>query len=112
MYEDNLVSLMSKIVYTNPVTFNKVSHGMQRVNTMHEEYGNIVKNDVWDLVQPLPKGTKVIGSRWIFKLKHNQHNPNASIEKCKGIFATKGLSYKWDIDYDGIFPSHILYIIP
>ena len=53
-----------------------------------------MKNDVWDLVQPLPKGMKVIGSRRIFKLKHNQHNPDASIEKCKGIFATKGSSYK------------------
>ena len=103
---------MSKIVSTNPITFDEAFHGTKWVNTMKEEYGNIMKNDVWGLVQPLPRGMKVIGSRWIFKLKHNQHNSDASIEKSKVIFATKGLSYKRDIDYDGIFSSHLLYIIP
>ena len=41
---------MSKIVSTNRVTFDEASHGMQWVNSMKEEYGNIMKNDVWGLV--------------------------------------------------------------
>ena len=68
---------------------------------MQEEYDNIMKNDVWDLV-PLPEGKKVIGSRWIFKLKHKV---DGSIEKYKERFVEKGFSQKPDIDYDDTFVS-------
>ena len=61
---------------------------------MHEEYDSIMKNDMWDLV-PLPKGKKIIGSRWIFKLKHKT---DGSIEKHKARFVEKGFSQNLDID--------------
>jgi hypothetical protein len=74
---------------------------------MKEEYDNIMKNDVWDLV-PLPKRKKVIGSRGIFKLKHKA---DGSIKKYKEKFVVKGFSQNPNIDYDDTF-SPVPSILP
>ena len=42
------------------------------VNSMHEELHQFVRNDVWELV-PRPKGVDVIGTKWIFKNKSDEH---------------------------------------
>ena len=42
------------------------------VNYMHEELHQFVQNDVWELV-PRPKGVNVIGTKWIFKNKSDEH---------------------------------------
>ena len=60
MYEANFVALMSKIVDSNPITFDEASHSMQWVEVLHEVHGNIMKNDVCVLVQLLPERKKVI----------------------------------------------------
>jgi hypothetical protein len=73
---------------------------------MQKEYKRIMKNNVWDLV-PLPKGKKVIGSRWIYKLKHNV---DGSIEKHKARFVAKGFSQKPNIDYYDTFAHVAQYI--
>ena len=39
---------------------------------MHEEIHQFVRNDVWELV-PRPKGVNVIGTKWIFKNKLDEH---------------------------------------
>ena len=39
---------------------------------MHEELHQFVRNDVWELV-PRPKGVNVIGTKWIFKNKSDEH---------------------------------------
>ena len=39
---------------------------------MHEELHQFVWNDVWELV-PRPKGVNVIGNKWIFKNKSDEH---------------------------------------
>ena len=39
---------------------------------MHEELHQFVRNDVWELI-PRPKGVNVIGTKWIFKNKSNEH---------------------------------------
>ncbi len=44
---------------------------------MVEEYKSIVKNSIWEVV-PRPAKKSVVGSRWIFKLKHAS---DESIEK-------------------------------
>src|SRR5436190_11830888 len=35
---------------------------------MESEIASIVKNDCWELV-PLPKKAKVVGSRWVYRVK-------------------------------------------
>ena len=44
---------------------------------MVEEYDLIMKNQVWEVV-PRPEGKKVVGSRWVYKVKHAA---NESVEK-------------------------------
>lgn len=39
---------------------------------MVEEYNSIMINDVWDVV-PRPVDRSVVGSRWIYKIKHAIH---------------------------------------
>ena len=55
---------------------------------MVEEYDSIMKNQVWEVV-PRPEGTKVVGSRWIYKVKHAV---DESVDKYKAHFVAKGFS--------------------
>ena len=47
-----------------------------------------MKNQVWEVVSR-PKGKKVVGSRWIYKVKHVV---DGSVEKYKARFMAKGFS--------------------
>jgi len=53
-----------------------------------EEYESIMKNSVWEVVLR-PKEKSVVGSRWIYKVKHAT---NETIEKYKAKFVAKGIS--------------------
>jgi hypothetical protein len=67
---------------------------------MVEEYASFMKNDVREVV-PRLEGKSMIGSRWIYKIKHAA---NTSVEKFKARFVAKGFSLKEGIDYDETFP--------
>jgi hypothetical protein len=66
---------------------------------MMEEYHSIMKNDVWDIVLR-PEGKSMVGSRWIFKIKHVA---DGSIEKYKARFVVKGFSQREGVDYKETF---------
>ena len=66
---------------------------------MVEEYDSIMKNQVWEVVSR-PEGKKVVGSIWIYKVKHAT---NGSVEKYKAHFMAKGFSQKEGIDYEETF---------
>lgn len=66
---------------------------------MVEEYESIVKNSVWEVV-PRPGNKSIVGSRWIFKVKHAA---DKSIENYKARFLAKGYSQVEGIDYDETF---------
>jgi len=51
-------------------------------------------------VVPRPEGKQVVGSRWIFKVKHAA---DGSVEKYKARFIAKGFASKEGIDYNEIF---------
>lgn len=55
---------------------------------MKDEIEQIQKNDTWELM-PAPKDKKVIGVKWIYKLKHNI---DRSITKHKACLVAKGYS--------------------
>jgi hypothetical protein len=55
---------------------------------MMEEYTSIMKNDVWEVV-PRPQGKSMVGSKWIYKIKHDA---DGSVEKFKARFVVKGFS--------------------
>ena len=49
---------------------------------------------------PRPKGKKVVGSRWIYKVKNVV---DRSVDKYKARFVAKGFSHKEGIDYEETF---------
>ena len=63
------------------------------------EYDSLTQHQTWQLVDP-PPGRKIIGSRWTFKVKHNEYG---KIERFKARFVVQGFSQKYGIDYNQIF---------
>jgi len=56
-------------------------------------------NGTWELV-PRPKGKKIIGSKWVFKVKTNA---DGSVERYKGRLVAKGYNQRPGFDYLEIF---------
>ena len=64
-----------------------------------EEYASIMKKDVWEVV-PRPEGKKVVGSKWIYKIKYAA---DGGVEKYKARFMEKGFSQREGVDYEETF---------
>ena len=62
---------------------------------MKDEMDSMASNGVWDLVE-LPKGVKVIGRKWVFKIKKNSLG---NIERYKARLVAKGFTQKEGTDY-------------
>lgn len=63
---------------------------LEGINSLH-------KNDTWDLVE-LPKGRRVVGSKWIFKIKEGI--PGIENARFKARFVAKGFTQKERIDFN------------
>ena len=55
------------------------------LNVMKEELKSMEDNEVWDLIE-LPKGIRIVGSKWIFKTKHGF---KGNIERYKARLVAK-----------------------
>jgi hypothetical protein len=66
---------------------------------MDSEIESIEKNNTWELTT-LPKGSKAIGVKWIYKTKFNEMG---KIEKYKRRLVAKGYTQKYGIDYNEVF---------
>ena len=69
------------------------------LNSIKEEIKSMKDNEVWDLAE-LSKRIKIIGCKWIFKIKHDF---KANIERYKAKLVTKWYSKKEGIDYKETF---------
>ncbi|WVZ07194.1 hypothetical protein V8G54_020540 [Vigna mungo] len=67
---------------------------------MEEELEALEKNNTWRLVE-LPKGKKVIGSKWIFKEK--EATPGGEKARYKARLVAKGFTQVEGVDYHEIF---------
>ena len=93
------MALMTNVVETDPSSLEESIEKPVWVDAMVEEYESIVKNSVWEVV--LRQANKfVVGSRWIFKVKHVE---DESIENYKAICLAEGLSQVEGIDYEETF---------
>ena len=68
---------------------------------MHGEFHQFVQNDVWELV-PRPKGVNVIGTKWIFKKKSDEHG---TVIRNKSRLVAQGYTQVERIDFDETFAS-------
>ena len=66
---------------------------------MDQELEALQKKKNWKVV-PLPHGKKVIGSKWVFKLKLQA---NGALERYKARLIAKGYNQKFGIDYEETF---------
>ena len=66
---------------------------------MMKEMKSLNSNKVWDLV-PLPAGRKIIGSKWVYKVKVGA---NGVVERYKARLVAQGFSQKFGLDYDETF---------
>ena len=85
-----------------PVSFKqalKCSNSEKWLNAMKEELKSMDDNKVWDLVE-LPKGSKRVGCKWVFKIKRDS---KGNIITFKARLAAKGFTQKEGIDYKETF---------
>ncbi|WVZ85162.1 hypothetical protein U9M48_032112 [Paspalum notatum var. saurae] len=66
---------------------------------MLEEMGSIEENKTWSLVD-LPRGHRVIGLKWVFKLKRDEHG---EIVKHKARLIAKGYVQWQGVDFEEVF---------
>ncbi|KAJ9541753.1 hypothetical protein OSB04_028259 [Centaurea solstitialis] len=69
------------------------------IEAMQEELLQFVLQHVWDLVD-LPRGHRVIGTKWIFR---NKTDERGIVIKNKEILAAQGYTQEEGIDYDDVF---------
>ena len=80
--------LMTKLINSEPSSFEEVAqHGVWQ-EAMVEEYDSIMKKQVWEVV-PRPQGKNVVGSSWMYKVKHAVYG---SVDKYKACFMENGFS--------------------
>ena len=66
---------------------------------MQCEYDAIMKNGTWSLCN-LPPGKKVIGTKWVYKLKCK---PDGNVERYKARLVAKGYAQEKGIDFEETF---------
>ena len=82
-----------------PVSVKDALMQKEWIDAMNLEMDSLHDHNVWDLVE-LPKGQKVVGSKWVFKLKRNEYG---SVEKCKARLVAQGYSQEKGLNYDETF---------
>ena len=96
------LNVITHSCYLSQFDPKKVDEALQDtnwVNSMHEELHQFVRNDVWELV-PRLKGVNVIGTKWIFKNKLDEHG---TVIRNKSRLVAQGYTQVEGIDFDETF---------
>ena len=89
----------ANVVMVEPLTFKHATQAIDSErwkNAIEEEMDALHRNKTWDVV-PIPKDRNVVGSKWVFKIKHKA---DGSIERYKARLVAKGFSQQPGTDYD------------
>lgn len=82
-----------------PANFREAMKKPEWRSAMEDELASLRRNGTWDLV-PLPQGRKVVGSKWVSKVKRNEQD---EVVKCKARLVAQGFTQQHGVDYDQVF---------
>lgn len=74
-------------------------HANQWKKATDSEYDSLINNGTWELVPP-PNNKNIVGSRWVFKVKHNS---DGTVNRFKARLVAQGYSQSEGIDYQEVF---------
>ena len=100
--EEVIASALCAAEMDKPKTMNQAKKRPDTVKWMkaaQEEMDSLLEHDTWSLTKP-PLGRKVIGSKWVFKIKHDE-NGHAERYKCRLV--AQGYTQAQGIDYHETF---------
>lgn len=86
-------SFNSKCDIQEPKSYKEASYHPLWIATMAYELQALNVNHTCDLV-PLLVNKKIIGSRWVFKVKFKS---DGNLERCKARLVAKGYNQKYEI---------------
>ncbi|KAK1650639.1 hypothetical protein QYE76_068444 [Lolium multiflorum] len=78
-----------------PASYRRALSDARWRQAMEDEHAALLRNNTWTLV-PSPSGRNIIGSRWVFKLKHKA---DGSIDKYKARLVAQGFTQRYGLDY-------------
>ncbi|GAU24969.1 hypothetical protein TSUD_312040 [Trifolium subterraneum] len=97
--EQELHSLAVYNMCGDPNNYEEASKSQKWKEAMDVEIKAIQANHTWELTE-LPKNTKAIGVKWVYKTKYNEMG---QVDKYKARLVVKGYSQKYGIDYNEVF---------
>jgi hypothetical protein len=95
----NQVSYSCYLAQTEPKKFDEALQDEGWVSAMHDELHQFTRNDVWTLV-PLPAEQNIIGTKWIFKNKTDEHG---TVVRNKARIVAQGYTQIEGVDFDETF---------
>lgn len=96
--DDYIVGIAACAVH-EPLNYKEAMKSKEWCDAMEEELNSHHRKGTWDLV-PLPKDRKVVGSKWVFKVKRNEEN---KVTKFKARVVAQGFTQQFGVDFDEVY---------
>ncbi|GAA0162208.1 transmembrane signal receptor [Lithospermum erythrorhizon] len=93
------VNMVQDMGEEDPFIYEEAAKHEKWRTAMKNEMESIEKNKTWTLTS-LPKGSKMIGVKWIYKTKRDG---TGNVIKCKARLVAKGYSQKHGIEFNEVF---------
>ena len=100
--EEGIASALCAAELDETKTMNearKRPDAMKWLQAVQDEMNILLEHDTWSLTKP-PPGRKIIGSKWVFKIKHDE---NGEAERYKCRLVAQGYTQAQGIDYHETF---------
>ncbi|KAH9778852.1 hypothetical protein KPL71_007491 [Citrus sinensis] len=75
------------------------SGSINQLDMLHRRSSKVIGNNTWELVK-IQEGTKVIGNKWVYKVKHN---PDGTVARHKARLVAKSYNQIVGVDYTETF---------
>ena len=74
------------------------------IDAMKAELDALVENGTWEVVDEPNKGTNIVDSKWVLKIKFDA---NGDVERFKARLVARGFSQKYGVNFSETFASVI-----